>query len=41
MINVLFTCPWMDNEKILNSYKRNTPNNSGIWKKYKWSYRCK
>ena len=27
---IFFTCPW--NDKIINSYKNNTPNNKGIWK---------
>lgn len=32
MIKVLFTCPWMNNEDIWNSYKKITPQNLGIWK---------
>ena len=35
MINIIFTCSWMNNEQIFNSYKQNTPDNLGIWKNIK------
>lgn len=36
MINILFTCNWgYSSSELLDLYKRQTPNNSGIWGKIK------
>lgn len=32
MVKVYFTCPWEDNNNLLNKLKTNTPQNRGIWK---------